>query len=412
MNVDGYLVFGVSKLYCINDQLSVISELDLGQTVEEISKVYTQIRQGTKEPRLKEFFSTLQAKKVERIFVESQGFAEEISRLYEVKGQQYEDVRFWRRVRLDFLGKKVTSAQGVMLQEIAVGISRLAIRSASEQSDQLVIQAMNSLDDVEKAQNLMVSRLREWFGLHFPEAAHSIENGQSLARIVAEGGTREQISSNPELIQLISESKIKPELLDQSMGAEISEQDMVMIQGLGEQILQLYDFREQLEKYLDDSMLTIAPNIRGLIGPVIGARLIGLAGGIEKLARFPSSTIQVLGAEQALFRALKTGAKPPKHGVIFQHTLVHSAPWWQRGKIARILAGKIAIAARIDLYSGQYVADELKQNVLSRVAEVKRKYPTAPKKPPSKPQKHSRKRYGKRPKPRTPKKRSSKTKRK
>ncbi|MFX1509725.1 MAG: NOP5/NOP56 family protein [Promethearchaeota archaeon] len=410
--MDGYLVFGVSKLYCINDQLSVVSELSLGQTPEEISKVYTQIRQGTNEPKLREFFNTLQSKKVERIFVESQGFAEDISRLYEVRGQLYEDVRFWRRVRLDFLGKKVTSGNGEMLHEISVGISRLAIRTASEQSDQLIIQAMNSLDDIEKAQNLMVSRLREWFGLHFPEAAHSIENGQSLARIVAEGGTRDQISSNPELIQLISESKIKSELLEQSMGAEISEQDMVMIQGLGKQILGLYDFREQLEKYLDDSMLTVAPNLRGLIGPVIGARLIGLAGGIERLARFPASTVQVLGAEQALFRALKTGAKPPKHGVIFQHTLVHSAPWWQRGKIARILAGKIAIAARIDLYSGQYVADELKQNVLSRVAEVKRKYPNAPKTPPSKPQRHSPKRYRKRPKPHAPKKRSSKTKRK
>ncbi|MFX1564531.1 MAG: C/D box methylation guide ribonucleoprotein complex aNOP56 subunit [Promethearchaeota archaeon] len=412
--MDGYLVFGVGKLYCINDQLSVISELDLGQTPEEISNVYTRIRHGTDDPRLREFFNTLQSKKVERIFVESQGFAEELSRLYDVRGQLYEDVRFWRRVRLDFLSKNIASTNGEMLHEIAVEVSRLAIRTASEQSDQLIIQAMNSLDDVEKAQNLMVSRLREWFGLHFPEAAHAIENGQSLARIVAEGGTREQISNKPELVQLISESRIKPELLEQSMGAEVSEQDMMMIQALAKQILGLNDFREHLEKYLDDSMLTVAPNLRGLIGPVIGARLIGLAGGIEKLARFPASTIQVLGAEQALFRALKTGAKPPKHGVIFQHTLIHSAPWWQRGKIARILAGKIAIAARIDLYSGQYVADELKQNVLSRVAEVKRKYPTAPKKPPSKPQRHhlKRKRYGKRTKPHAPNKRSSKTKRK
>ena len=125
-------------------------------------------------------------------------------------------------------------------------------------------------------------------------------------------------------------------------------------------------------------MQEVALNLRGLIGPILGARLISLAGSIEKLARFPSSTIQVLGAEKALFRALKTGARPPKHGVIFQHTLIHSAPWWQRGKIARVLAGKIAIAARIDMYGGQYLAEDLKQSVTKRIEEIKRKYPVAP----------------------------------
>lgn len=170
------------------------------------------------------------------------------------------------------------------------------------------------------------------------------------------------------------------------MGAEISQYDMRMIQNLARHYLDLQKFREQLEKYIDEAMLETAPNLRGLIGPILGARLIGLVGGLEKLARLPASTIQVLGAERAMFRALKTGARPPKHGVIFQHTLVHSAPWWQRGKIARIMAGKIAIAARIDLYSGEYVADELKQSINTRISEVKRQYPTGPKaKAPKKP---------------------------
>ncbi len=412
--MDGYLVFGIGKLYCIDEQFSIIAETPLGTAVDEIVQVHDRIRRGVNEPQISEFFGVLGAKDVDRFFVESQALAEEFSRLYEVKVQQYEDVRLWRQVRQDFLNRIISSKEEELLHELAMGISRLAIREASEQSDQLVIQAMNSLDDVEKVQNLMVSRLREWYGLHFPEAAHAIENGQTLARIVAEGGSRERIETNPDLVKLVTESSVNSELLSQSMGAEIPERDMAMIQSLARQILDLHLFREQLEKYLDKSMQVLAPNLRGLIGPVIGARLIGLAGGMEKLSRFPSSTIQVLGAEQALFRALKTGAKPPKHGVIFQHTLVHSAPWWQRGKIARILAGKIAIAGRIDFYSGQYVADELKQNVLSRVAEVKRKYPTAPKTAPSKPQKRPpmRKRYGKRTKPHAVKKRRSNARRK
>jgi nucleolar protein 56 len=187
------------------------------------------------------------------------------------------------------------------------------------------------------------------------------------------------------------------------MGAEIGRYDMTMIQALAQHCLDFQRLRNQLEEYLDDSMREVAPNLRGLIGPVVGARLIALAGSIQKLARFPASTIQVLGAERALFRSLKTGARPPKHGVIFQHTSVHSAPWWQRGKIARILAGKIAIAARIDQYSGEYVAEDLKQSITERIEEVKRKYPAAPKAEPAKPPYRPREeRFPRRGPPRTP----------
>jgi nucleolar protein 56 len=406
--MDGFLIFGISSLYCIDEQFSVIMENTLGETPGQIVESLNRLRQGTKDTAISDFFSNLAKKGVDRFFVESQVFAEELLNLYEVKVLPYEDVRLWRRIRQDFLTPNLTKDNRRVLHDVAMGLSREAIREASEQSDQLVIQAMSSLDDVEKVQNLMGSRLREWYGLHFPEASHAIEDVQTLAKIIAEGGHRQTIADISELVQLLSGISIEGESLNQSMGADISKQDMEMIQALARQLIDLQGFREKLEQYLDESMREIAPNLRGLIGPVIGARLIGLAGGLEKLARFPASTIQVLGAEQALFRALKTGARPPKHGVIFQHTSVHSAPWWQRGKIARILSGKIAIAARIDLFSGEYVADNLKQSVQTRIAEVKRKYPTAPKTPPStKPPKRPprrRKKFMKRPKKHSPKK--------
>lgn len=381
--MDGFLVFGVSSLYFINEQFSLQAEKALGKTTEEMVQVFDHIRRGIEDPVVADFLQILQTKGIERVFVEAKAVADELSSLYGMTVQQYEDVQVWRQVRQEFLEPRLTKEKPRILHNVAVGLSRQAIREASEQSDQLVIQAMSSLDDVEKVQNLMASRLREWYGLHFPEAAHAIDNALTLSRIVSKAGHREKIAENSDLVKLLSETSVNPELLSQSMGAEIPNQDMEMIQALAQQYLDLQKFRVQLEKYLDEAMQEIAPNLRGLIGSVIGARLITLAGGMNKLARFPSSTIQVLGAEQALFRALKTGANPPKHGVIFQHTSIHSAPWWQRGKIARILAGKIAIAARVDLFSGEYVADELKRNVLTRIAEVKRKYPTAPKTKPS-----------------------------
>ena len=128
-------------------------------------------------------------------------------------------------------------------------------------------------------------------------------------------------------------------------------------------------------------MLEVAPNIRGLVGPLLGARLISLAGGLSRLARLPASTIQVLGAEKALFRALRTGGRPPKHGVIFQYPAIHRSPRWQRGKIARALAAKLAIAARIDAFTGEYKADELKEELEKRIEEIKTLYAKPPKRP-------------------------------
>ena len=139
-------------------------------------------------------------------------------------------------------------------------------------------------------------------------------------------------------------------------------------------------------------MQQVAPNMKALVGALLGARLISLAGSLKRLAFIPASTIQVLGAEKALFRALRTGAKPPKHGIIFQWDDIHGAPYWQKGKIARVLAGKLAIAARVDYFSGEYMGDNILEDLTRRINEIRRKYPTAPKKP----KKEKKEKYGKR----------------
>ncbi len=118
-------------------------------------------------------------------------------------------------------------------------------------------------------------------------------------------------------------------------------------------------------------MEELAPNVRAVAGALLGARLIAMAGSLQNLAMRPASTIQVIGAEKALFRSLKTGARPPKHGLIFQHTLLHDAKRWQRGKIARVIAGKLAIAARADAFGGgHYIGDKLKADINKRIEEI------------------------------------------
>jgi nucleolar protein 56 len=127
-------------------------------------------------------------------------------------------------------------------------------------------------------------------------------------------------------------------------------------------------------------MKEVAPNVTVVVGALLGARIISIAGGLLELARLPASTVQVLGAEKALFRAIKTGSKPPKHGVLFQLPEIHNAKWWLRGKIARGVAGKLTIAARVDAYAGEFIGDELALEIQSRIEEIKKKYPSPPKK--------------------------------
>jgi nucleolar protein 56 len=172
------------------------------------------------------------------------------------------------------------------------------------------------------------------------------------------------------------------------MGADMAEQDLSEIQALSKNVLELYELRKNMERYVENTMEEVAPNTKAVAGALLGARLIAIAGSLQNLAMRPASTIQVLGAEKALFRSLKTGARPPKHGLIFQHALLHDAKRWQRGKIARAIAGKIAIAARSDAFGGRYVGDRLKADIDKRIEEIRKKYkePPPPKEKPPRPE--------------------------
>ncbi|MPN33395.1 hypothetical protein SDC9_180882 [bioreactor metagenome] len=137
------------------------------------------------------------------------------------------------------------------------------------------------------------------------------------------------------------------------MGAKLEAADEMLLKGFAESVSSLYERRKQIESYIESSMETLAPNLTLLAGPMLGARLISIAGSLEKLASFPSSTIQVIGANKALFKHLRSRAPSPKHGIIYSHPLINTSPWWLRGKIARALASKLSLAARIDFYSAK-----------------------------------------------------------
>lgn len=266
------------------------------------------------------------------------------------------------------------------MHSLSIEVTRRKLRETAQKRDLLAAQAVRTIDDIDKIINLLIARLREWYSLHFPELNKEIKDHELYAKIVAEIGTRdnmtkerlEALGMSPEQAERIAEKAKK------SIGAELTERDVEELQKVARIILQLYQLRRDLTEYISYIMKEVAPNITALVGPVLGARLISLAGSLENLAKMPASTIQVLGAEKALFRALRTGGKPPKHGIIFQYPHIHRSPRWQRGKIARALATKLAIAARVDYFSKEYIGDELKNELMMRVKEIKKKYPKPP----------------------------------
>jgi nucleolar protein 56 len=273
------------------------------------------------------------------------------------------------------------------MHNVAMEITKLRVKGAVEKRDLVVAQAIQTLDELDKSINMLMARVREWYGIHFPELDRLLEKHETYARLVVRLGNKNNFVI--EKLEKEDVPKAKAEgiakVAEKSMGADITETDLEQIQTLSKDIINLYKLRQDLEGYLDSTMEEVAPNTKYLVGSLLGARLIAVAGGLTNLAKRPASTIQVLGAEKALFRSLKTGTRPPKHGLIFQHTLLHDAKRWQRGKIARALAGKLAIAARADAFGGRNIGEELKAGMDKRIGEIREKYDQPPPAPAQKP---------------------------
>lgn len=239
---------------------------------------------------------------------------------------------------------------------------------AAASPDEHIVQGIRTIDDLAKTVNLMSERLHEWADLNFPELG-MLAPDDRYVMLIAEHGDR---------AAMLAAGALKP--ID-SLGADMSPEDREALKAFARTILTTMKEKEAVEKYVEVRMRELAPNLAHLAGPLIGARLISLTGGLERLAKLPSSTVQLLGAEKALFKHLKENARPPKHGVIFQHPIIHRSPPWQRGKIARALAAKLSIAARLDWNRGAFMGPELEAGLNKRVEDIRRRYPTPKNKP-------------------------------
>jgi len=268
-----------------------------------------------------------------------------------------------------------------ILQKFAINLSSMKVKETSEKLDLHLVQAVNTLDEIDEIINTISTRIREWYGLHFPELDYVLQNIITYANIVRDAGSRENITK--ELLSQLEVPEKKIELIQQavskSQGGDLTVESSESLKILASEVLKLSELRTNLSSTIENLMEILAPNLKNILTAIIGARLIAKAGSLLRLAQMPSSTIQIIGAEKALFRALKTGTRPPKHGLIFQHPSVNSAPKWQRGKIARALSAKIAIAVRIDVYRKGGLDHSLLDKLTKRIETIQKIYHEPPK---------------------------------
>ena len=266
-------------------------------------------------------------------------------------------------------------------KEINEALIKKRVSEVGAQYDTIIIQIIETLDILKKSINLFSTRLREWYGLYFPELTDKeVEDNILLVKLISILGKRENYTFGTIKENFAFNDEFIKDLVkkaSESMGANI---ELNSIQGFANQILSFDSYRQELENYLDELMEKSAPNLNSIVGSLIGAKLIAKAGSLKKLAFMPASRVQLLGAEKALYRFLKTGEKRPKHGLIFQWKQIRGSRAHLRGKISRIIAGKIGLASKVDYFSGDFIGDVFSREVEEKIREIKEKYPFPPKK--------------------------------
>ncbi|GLC59398.1 snoRNP complex protein nop56 [Pleodorina starrii] len=238
---------------------------------------------------------------------------------------------------------------------LAHSYSRAKVKFNVNKVDNMIIQAIALLDTLDKDVNTFVMRVREWYSWHFPELVKIVNDNYQYARLALVIKDKSSLSEEqlPAMTEIVGEEAKSKEILDaarSSMGQDISPIDLLNIEVFAARVIKLAEYRQKLHTYLMDKMHAVAPNLSALIGEVVGARLISHAGSLTNLAKYPASTVQILGAEKALFRALKTKGNTPKYGLIFHSSFIGRAKQRNKGRISRYLANKCSIASRIDCF--------------------------------------------------------------
>ncbi|CAK9806639.1 Nucleolar protein 56 [Anthophora quadrimaculata] len=266
-------------------------------------------------------------------------------------------------------------SSGIAQLGLGHSYSRAKVKFNVNRVDNMIIQSIALLDQLDKDVNTFSMRIREWYSYHFPELVKIVPENYMYAKVAQLIKNRKELTDEKleALENIVMDSAKAQAIIDaskSSMGMDISPVDLLNIQMFAVRVIALADYRKQLAEYLKSKMAGVAPNLATLIGDQVGARLIAHAGSLTNLAKYPASTVQILGAEKALFRALKTKGNTPKYGLLFHSTFIGRAGTKNKGRISRYLANKCSIASRIDCFTDiptNVFGEKLRQQVEDRL---------------------------------------------
>jgi nucleolar protein 56 len=357
-----YLIETLTGIYAIDEKNNIQARQDWPNDPKTIAKIMLRLRKGDAS-LISDLLSELGSIDEPLVFSDNQPLVEALKGELNIEyAENIESIQAlkeeWAMLAVDGGFIKDESEYGAFNHQVLNEITRTEVHGKLSGREALLIPSVQLLGELDTVLNGLSSRLREWYGVHFPEMGFRVKEHVDYARIIVQKGSRDNITAKG-LMEMSLKKKDADRIEEAaatSMGAFFDDVDLKIVSDYAQRTLDLYSYRDQLVEYITQE---VAPNLAFIAGPVLAAKLIEKAGSLKRLGMIPSSTIQVLGAEKAMFRALKSNARPPKHGLLYQHPYVNGAPRDKRGSRARSLAAKIAIAARADLFSGVFIAEEL-----------------------------------------------------
>jgi nucleolar protein 56 len=331
-----YLAVCVAGLFVFNEENKLIKFKLFEKTPEEIAKKIDLLEKGGEVQELKELENEFEDLEIKQPNQATEFLRKNLREIVISSGFVKNDLEL-----------------NQILSSFSIAKAKLSI-SLIERRDKLIVQTVSALSDLEKILNAMSERLREWYGLHYPEL--EIKDHERFAQQLAEKGLRESFED-----------------FEKSMGMQLKEDDIKVLQEYASQLKSMYVLRKNIEKYLEKIVPEEIPNLNTLLGSVLAARLLALAGSLERLAKMPSSTIQLLGSEKRLFKFLKSKEKdkrPPRFGLLYLHPDISTNKRELQGKIARLLSSKLTLAARADFYTKKNMSKELLEDYKKKLEEI------------------------------------------
>lgn len=344
-----FLTAGIPGVVALDSDKNIVSSSGFPSRAEDILQKLEDIEEGEITPEVKEVLDSIGTDNiVTSIPLDLENFKVEVKD--KVSANEY------LRNNMREVSKEIGFAESdaefnEILRDVQVKRTRQGVKSAVEK-DKLMAQTVSALEDLRNVTNELSERLQEWYGLYYPEL--EVESNEKRAELIAKLGEREEFEG-----------------FDGSMGLDIDSRDVKILQEFAEEVNKAFKTRDRIKKYLDGVMPSVAPNLTKVIGAEMAAKLISLAGSLEDLAKMPSSKIQLLGAEKALFRHLKGGGKPPKYGIIYNHPYIQKTQEGKGGKVARAIASKLMMAARTDYYTDKFKGEEYKKELEKKIEGIR-----------------------------------------